>query len=55
MRAAMRFFVCCVLIALAGCAGLPTQVQRSPSSAFTDTGDTALAQALAPEVRTHPQ
>ncbi|HEX6018607.1 MAG TPA: phospholipase D family protein [Burkholderiaceae bacterium] len=55
MRAAMRLFFYCVLIALAGCAGLPTQVQRSPSSAFTDTGDTALARALAPEVRAHPR
>ncbi|HSB98561.1 MAG TPA: phospholipase D-like domain-containing protein, partial [Burkholderiaceae bacterium] len=54
MRAAMRALLCSVLIVLAGCAGLPTQVQRSPSSALTDTGDTALARALAADVRAHP-
>jgi len=39
-----------MLIAFAGCASLPEHVERTPSSALTNTGDTALGKALAPAV-----
>jgi putative cardiolipin synthase len=39
-----------LLFALAGCASLPSEVERPPSSALVDTGDTRLGRALAPAV-----
>ncbi|HEY7238522.1 MAG TPA: phospholipase D family protein [Burkholderiales bacterium] len=40
--------------AIAGCASLPHDVDRSPSRALTDTGATRLGRALAPLVAAHP-
>ncbi len=39
---------------LAGCAGLPANVDRQPSSAYSDTGDTRLGRALGAAVAAHP-
>ena len=39
-----------LLVALAGCAGLPSKVAREPSNALTDTAATRLGRALAPGV-----
>jgi putative cardiolipin synthase len=46
-----------LLIALAfgGCAGLPEQVERTPSSALRDTQDTALAQAIRDDLADHAE
>jgi putative cardiolipin synthase len=41
------------LVALAGCAGLPANVERMPSSAFADTEGTRLGRAVAPAVAAH--
>jgi cardiolipin synthase C len=54
MRCLLRTWVSVVLVALGGCASLPPQVARVPSSAYTDTADTGLARALAPQVAAHP-
>jgi cardiolipin synthase C len=43
-----------LFVALAGCAGLPKDVERQPSSALTDTGGTRLGRALAPAVAANP-
>jgi cardiolipin synthase C len=43
----------CGLVALAGCAGLPTGVERLPSSALADTDGTRLGRAVAPAVAAH--
>lgn len=37
-----RVFVCVTALCMAGCAGLPTGVQRKPSAAITDGADTVL-------------
>ena len=50
----MRALACGVIVAIAGCAGLPANVERQPSSAFTDTGRTQLARSLASAVAAHP-
>ncbi len=50
----MRAMACGVLASLTGCAGLPGHVERQPSSAFTDTGDTRLARSLAPMIAANP-
>jgi putative cardiolipin synthase len=43
-----------LFVALAGCASLPKDVERPPSSALADTGDTRLGLALAPAVAANP-
>ena len=53
MTIALRV-VSLLLVALAGCAGLPKDVERAPSSALTDTGGTRLGRALAPAVAANP-
>ncbi len=44
----------CVILALAGCASLPTDYPRTPSQALTDTDETRLARHFAPVVNQHP-
>ncbi len=41
-------------LALVGCATLPENVDRPPSKAFTDTGNTAIGSAIAKETSDHP-
>lgn len=43
-----------LLLALVGCATLPENVDRPPSEAFTDTGNTAIGSAIAKETSDHP-
>jgi cardiolipin synthase C len=43
-----------LLLALVGCAKLTGNVDRSPSKAFTDTGNTAIGNAIANETSDHP-
>ena len=43
-----------LLLALSGCATLTENVDRTPSKAFTDTGDTAIGSAVAKETSEHP-
>jgi len=50
----MRSWACAVLVAMAGCAGLPSGIERHPSHAFTDTTGTRLARSLAASVAAHP-
>src|SRR5215470_3752638 len=50
----MHALACAFLVALAGCASLPKNVERTPSSAFTDTSDTRLARGLAAAIAAHP-
>ena len=47
-------FTSLLLLALAGCATLPENVDRPSSKAFTDTGDTAIGSAIAKETSDHP-
>jgi putative cardiolipin synthase len=47
---AVRALTYLVLVAVAGCASLPKDVERPPSSAFSDTGDTRLGRGLAQAV-----
>jgi putative cardiolipin synthase len=42
------------VICLAACATLPTEVSRTPTTAFADTSDTRLARAQAPAAAAHP-
>ena len=51
---ASRILVTGLISALAGCAGLPAGVDRQPSSAYVDTGDTRIARAIAGAVAAHP-
>ena len=51
---ASRMVVVGSLCALAGCAGLPSGVDRQPSRAYVDTGDTRIGRALAEAVAAHP-
>jgi putative cardiolipin synthase len=50
----MRALACGVLVMSAGCASLPANVERKPSSVLTDTADTRLARTLAPAVAANP-
>jgi len=50
----VRALASIVLIVLAGCASLPKDVERPHSSAFADTGATALGRALAPAIAANP-
>jgi len=50
----MRCWACVALAVLAGCAGLPPNVERRPSQAFTDTASTRLARSLAASVVANP-
>jgi putative cardiolipin synthase len=44
-----------LLLALAaGCASLPKEVDRTPSAALTDTGDTRIGRVVAPLAAAHP-
>jgi putative cardiolipin synthase len=43
-----------LLLALVGCATLPENVDRQPSEAFTDTGDTTTGSAIAEATSDHP-
>ena len=43
-----------LLLVLVGCATLPENVDRPPSKAFTDTGDTAIGSAIAKITSDHP-
>ena len=54
MSLASRILVAGLISALAGCAGLPAGVDRPPSSAYVDTGDTRLGRAFAGAVAAHP-
>ena len=54
MSFASRILMAGLMVLLAGCAGLPASVDRRPSSAYADTGDTSLGRALAPAVAAHP-
>ncbi|HET7525800.1 MAG TPA: phospholipase D family protein [Burkholderiaceae bacterium] len=54
MRSPIRLWTAAMLVALAGCAGLPPSVERQPSRALTDTAGTRLARSLAPSVAAHP-
>jgi putative cardiolipin synthase len=54
MCPALRRAACALAVALAGCASLPTDVARPPSTALADTQDTRLARVLAPAVAAHP-
>jgi cardiolipin synthase C len=52
-----RFFPCIAVLllwALGGCASLPIEVERHPSQAILDTGETHLGVAVAPELARHP-
>src|SRR5262252_2069602 len=51
---AAHAIACAILIALAGCASLPKDVERTPSTALTDTTDTRLAHGLAAGVAANP-
>src|SRR5215831_533993 len=51
---AMQAVACAMIVALVGCASLPKNVERSPSTAFTDTTDTRLARGLAEGVAANP-
>ena len=51
---AVHTVACAMLVAVAGCASLPKDVERTPSSAFTDTSDTRLARGLAAAVAANP-
>ncbi len=42
------------LLILAGCASLPASVQRSASTAFSDTGDTRIGRIVQAQASTHP-
>ena len=54
MSLALRFLVAGLISALAGCAGLPAGVDRQPSSAYADTGDTRLGRGVAAAAAAHP-
>jgi cardiolipin synthase C len=54
MRPVLRTLACGALWVLGGCAGLPQNVERQPSSALTDTGNTRLARSLAASVAANP-
>jgi cardiolipin synthase C len=55
MRGALgRLIPSIVVLALAGCARLPKNVGRTPSSAIADTGATVLGRAIAPVAEAHP-
>jgi putative cardiolipin synthase len=43
-----------IILLLCGCASLPTDYPRTKTTAYTDVGDTQLAQALAPALDAHP-
>ena len=43
-----------LLAALAGCASLPQQSERTPSHALTDTADTRIGREVAPQLVQHP-
>jgi len=49
-----RALACGALAAMAGCVGLPANVERKPSSALTDTGSTHLGLSLAQRVVANP-
>ena len=50
----MRLAAPLLLLALAACGSLPSQVARVPSHALADTASTRLGRALAPEAAAHP-
>ena len=54
MSLASRILVAGLIAALAGCASLPASVERQPSSAYPDTGDTKIGQGLAAAVAALP-
>jgi cardiolipin synthase C len=54
MRLAWRILMAGLMAALTGCAGLPASVERTPSSAYADTGDTQLGRALAAQIAANP-
>ena len=49
-----RSIILLVLGALTACATLPTDFERRPSAALTDTQDTFLGRKIAPEAAAHP-
>jgi len=51
---AVRALTYVVLIALAGCASLPKDLERPHSIAFADTGGTLLGRVLAPAIAANP-
>ena len=51
---ALRILMAGLMVALAGCAGLPAGVERQASSAYPDTADTRIGRALANAVAAHP-
>ena len=54
MPLASRILAAGLISVLAGCAGLPTGVDRPSSSAYVDTGGTRIGRALAGAVDAHP-
>ncbi len=50
----LALLVLLVLWSLAGCASLPSEVKRTPSTAYTDTDGTRLGQLFADQVKAHP-
>ncbi len=49
-----RLLVFVLLLLLAGCAPGAPEVQRTPSQAFVDTGETRLGHMVAPLAARHP-
>src|SRR5262249_55093175 len=54
MSRALRRAALALLIALGGCASLPTELDRPRAAALPATWDARLGRALAPEVAEHP-
>ena len=51
---ALRPLLWVLFLALAGCAVLPSKVERTPSAAFQDTGDTPIGRMVSPLTEAHP-
>jgi putative cardiolipin synthase len=50
----LRLLACLILVLAAGCASLPQNVERTPSSAYANTADTRLGRAVAPLAAANP-
>lgn len=55
MNYGLRVLAVAGALLLGACASLPTDVVRTPSSAFTDTAATRLGRAVEPLVKAHPE
>src|SRR5262249_2668905 len=54
-RCVSRALAAALVLALAGCAQLPTNLRRTPSYAIADTGGTAIGRMVEPLTASHPQ